>query len=191
MENTKRRKWYIEVNMLLEHRLPGRISGDKVSETSAPEDYTLRSKQTLATMWEWMERLRCWAKCYLQCNIVKTTAKKEKRKQQLDGTYYMLATLLSTLHIAVIICYKYNRSCVCMINLFNLYNNPIRCVRPSPDFTEDCSEGSGPQPQGPAARRAEGGGRRSLRLCASLLLKSDTNCSPYSVSCKDYLVLCT
>lgn len=37
MENTKRRKWYIEVNMLLEHRLPGRISGDKVSETSAPE----------------------------------------------------------------------------------------------------------------------------------------------------------
>ena len=101
----------------------------------------------------------------------------------------MLATLLSTLHIAVIICYKYNRSCVCMINLFNLYNNPIRCVRPSPWLYRGLLRGPGPQPQGPAARRAEGGGRRSLRLCTSLLLKSDTNCSPYSVSCKDYLVL--
>lgn len=28
-------------------------------------DYTHEANRPLATMWEWMERLRCWAKCYL------------------------------------------------------------------------------------------------------------------------------
>ena len=44
MENTKRRKWYIEVNMLLEHRLPGRISGDKGSEQTPGNDVGMDGK---------------------------------------------------------------------------------------------------------------------------------------------------
>ena len=28
-------------------------------------DYHQEANRPLATMWEWMERLRCWAKCYL------------------------------------------------------------------------------------------------------------------------------
>lgn len=60
-------------------------------------------------------------------NIANTTTKKEKSK--LDGTN-VLGILLSTFPIALIIYYyKYHQSHVRMINLFNPYNNPIRCIQ--------------------------------------------------------------
>lgn len=61
MEN-REAKWYIEGNMLLEHRLPGRSSGDKV-RLQLLRDYNQEANRPLATMWEWMKRLRCWAEC--------------------------------------------------------------------------------------------------------------------------------
>lgn len=58
-----------------------------------------------------------------------------------------------------------------------------------PDFTEDGSEVQGRGPSAPQPVEQEEEADKSLYLCNSLLLKSNTNCFPYSVFCKDYLVL--
>lgn len=112
-------------------KLDGKIydSEDRMCHSWATR-YRLGQSAELTGTWEhegW-SRHKGWSPGWMLngCNVPKPP---KKKKLHLDGTYYVLGILLSTLtYIINCLLLLSILSIIYIINLFNTYNNPIRCV---------------------------------------------------------------